>query len=405
MEGKITETNSAARQMFGYLQEEITRKRDIELIRREYVSDYENFKEQVRPSCKLRLFSQGLKKNGSTFHSEIYCTTFTWESQEYMLTLVRDVTNRRRAEETIDNTNRELKKVNDLLMIQNSALSRSRATAIEMLEQAKRAKVEIEQIDKKLKSAAGKANITSQSVVAAAQVRSNFPADMAHEVRTPMNAIIGFTDSLMGDQISTAEKEYLQIIQNCGSSLIALINDILDFSKIEAGKLDIETLPTPIKGVIDSIGAMLRPMAEAKGLTFKAICDNSIPETVETDPVRLQQCLINLLSNAIKFTEKGHVHLQATVEVTGDKKWMRFEVEDTGIGIPADKQLEIFDFFSQADTDTARHFGGTGFGLAITKRLTELLGGKVSVASEPGEGTTFTMMLPMENSKQSRCFS
>lgn len=400
MEGRITESNSAGCQMFGYPQEEITRKRDVDLIGCDHVRDYENFKEQVRPSCKLRLSSQGLRKNGSTFNTEIYCTLFSWESQEYMLTLVRDVTNRRRAEETIDNAHRELKKVNDLLNIQNQVLSKSRITAIEMMERAKHAKSEIERMNKQLASAAEEANVTAQSAVESAQAKSNFLANMTHDLRTPMNAIIGFTDLLLGDQISETEKEYLQIIQDSGSSLLALINDILDFSKIEAGKLDIETLPTPVSDIIDSIDAMLRPMAEAKGLTFTTFCDSSIPETVETDPVRLRQCLINLLGNAIKFTKKGHVHLQTTIEINENEKWLRFDVEDTGIGIPADTQSVIFDSFSQADTGTARQFGGTGLGLAITKRLTELLGGKVSVVSEPGKGTTFTMLLPMENSKE-----
>ena len=400
MEGNITEVNSTGCQMFGYLQEEMIGIRDIELVRREYVRDYKKFKEHLRPLCKMRLSSQGLKKNGSTFNSEIYCTTFTWRSQGYMLTLIRDVTNRRRAEETIDNANRELMKINDLLKVQNRAISRSRITAIEMMEKAKRAKVEIEQMNKQLELATEKANITAQNAIETTRAKSNFLANMTHEIRTPMNAIIGFTDLLLGDEISETEKEYLQIIQNSGSSLLALINDILDFSKIEAGKLDIEAIPTSIKKVLDSIDAMLRLTAEVKGLTFETICDNSIPETVETDPVRLRQCLINLLSNAIKFTKNGHVHLRTTVEITGDKEWLRFDIEDTGIGIPADKQSAIFDSFSQADSDITRHFGGTGLGLAITKRLTELLGGKMSVASEPGKGTTFTMMLPMENSEK-----
>ncbi|MCP4709626.1 MAG: hypothetical protein GY869_13450, partial [Planctomycetes bacterium] len=173
------------------------------------------------------------------------------------------------------------------------------------------------------------------------------------------------------------------------------IDDVLDFSKIEAGKMDIEMIECSLEKILNSIDAMLRPGAVEKGLVFNVLQKTRLPAIIKTDPNRVYQCLTNLVGNAIKFTDTGHVHMIVSLEETDEERLIRFDVEDTGIGIPADKQETIFRSFSQADGSTTRKFGGTGLGLTITKHLSEVLGGSVSLSSEPEKGSVFTLRLPV----------
>ncbi len=233
-----------------------------------------------------------------------------------------------------------------------------------------------------------------ESAEAANIAKSEFLANMSHEIRTPMNSIIGFGDMLSDEDLNDEQREYVRMIGDSAQHLLALINDILDFSKIEAGKLNIEMITCPLGRLLNSIESMMAPKAVDKGIEFKIVEDNGLPAHLHTDPTRLEQCLINLVNNAVKFTEQGHVYLKVSLEPVDDKPFIRFDVEDTGIGIPADKQDAIFESFSQADESTTRKYGGTGLGLTITKQLTSLLGGSLSLTSRQGEGTVFSLKIP-----------
>lgn len=225
-------------------------------------------------------------------------------------------------------------------------------------------------------------------------MKSEFLANMSHEIRTPMSAILGFGELLKEEeQLSVRQKEYIQMILNNGRMLLELINDILDFSKIEAGKMKVEMIDFSLPEFLEDLFSTLNPLAAAKGLQFEILQCSDLPGILHTDPVRLRQCLINLAGNAIKFTEKGHVFINVMKEQEDQVDWIRFDVEDTGIGIPEEKLNVIFEAFTQADGSMTRRYGGTGLGLSITRRLTELLGGKITVHSEVGRGSVFSIRL------------
>ena len=217
---------------------------------------------------------------------------------------------------------------------------------------------------------------------------------MSHEIRTPMNAIIGFSELLASEQIPDDQREHVNLIRESGMHLLDLINDILDFSKAEAGKLDFQETVFFLPKLIETVESLMRPAAEKKGLKFEIIKCDQFPQQIKSDPNRLRQCLLNLVNNAIKFTEKGYVQVEISLEDKNNKDFIRFDVEDTGIGIPADSQEKIFESFSQVDGTACRAYGGTGLGLAITKQLAELLGGEISVKSELGKGSVFSMLIP-----------
>jgi len=253
---------------------------------------------------------------------------------------------------------------------------------------------ERKQTERKILAAKEKAELLAQEAQAAVRAKSRFLANMSHEIRTPMNAIIGFSDILADDGLNEEQRENVCMIHDSGEHLLQLIDDILDLSKIEADKLDIEMVHCSLRQVLTRSESMLRHAALNKGLELVVQEHSVLPANMCTDAYRLQQCLVNLISNAVKFTDQGHVHVNVALVDKDDTAHIRFDVEDTGIGIPAEKQQEIFDSFTQADGGTTRQYGGTGLGLAITKRLAGLLGGELSVSSEKGVGSVFSLSIP-----------
>lgn len=222
------------------------------------------------------------------------------------------------------------------------------------------------------------------------RAKSDFLARMSHEIRTPLNGIIGISNLLKSSRLAKEERESVDALCASGQSLLHLIEDILDISKIEAGKLTLEHIPFDLYDLIHGMSKMLVPQAEAKGIRLVSRIGLDTPYHLEGDPLHLRQILINLVGNAIKFTETGSVHVHChVVRRHGTRALIRFEVVDTGLGIPPEQQHRIFESFTQADESTTRRFGGTGLGTAIAKQLVELMGGRIGFQSTPGVGTTF----------------
>jgi signal transduction histidine kinase/CheY-like chemotaxis protein len=228
-------------------------------------------------------------------------------------------------------------------------------------------------------------------------LKQQFMANMSHEIRTPMNAIVGMARLLMSKEPKQEQLRYLHAIQQSADNLLVIINDILDLSKIEAGKIIIENTPFALGEVVQSVSDMLMLKAEEKNIALKVSIAPDIPRKLSGDPTRLNQVLINLAGNAVKFTEKGFVEVKATCHKKDGKTiWIQFDVTDTGIGISPDYVDKIFDSFTQAGSDVARKFGGTGLGLTISKQLVGLMQGEISVKSQLNEGTTFTVIIPFQ---------
>ncbi|WP_222182054.1 hybrid sensor histidine kinase/response regulator [Geminicoccus harenae] len=247
------------------------------------------------------------------------------------------------------------------------------------------------------KAAATEARVAQWRAEAGERSKAQFLAAMSHEIRTPMTAVLGMADLLAAERLETRQQGYVRAIRLSGQHLLSVINDILDFSRFDAGGVTLECIDFSMAELLEELRSIMSPQAAERGLSLVFALDEHSPPVVRGDPTRLRQILVNLIGNGLKFTTSGQVSVRVFCRsLENGRADFRFEVEDTGIGIPADRLGELFQPFSQADRSTARRFGGSGLGLAICRQLVEAMGGEIEVESEPGKGSTFSFRLGFE---------
>ncbi|MFE9479039.1 HAMP domain-containing protein [Streptomyces spororaveus] len=300
----------------------------------------------------------------------------------------------------LSSRSQELQSRQDELQRSNAELEEKAALLADRNRDIERKNLEIEQARRELETRAQQLSRTSM-------YKSEFLANMSHELRTPLNSLLILAQLLSRNpdgNLTDKQVDYAEVIHSAGSDLLQLINDILDLSKVEAGKMDLHPEVFPLQHLLSSLDATFRPVAAARDLDLRVVTGRGLPETMFTDQARLRQVLRNLVGNAVKFTEQGYIELRVDVAPPaalpaalrqGDVPVAAFQVSDTGIGIPEERLETVFNAFQQGDGTTSRRYGGTGLGLSISREVAHLLGGFIEVRSTPGEGSVFTLFLPM----------
>jgi PAS domain S-box-containing protein len=375
--GRVEWANHSFLQLSGYSHAEISGKRPIDFLRCEG-SDPQTIRAINDAVDEGLPFSGEIlqhRRSGREYWVELSIQPVHDEQGDLIqfISIERDVTQRRAADAREREATAQLRRYTDELTAAKTALELQACElvgATRLAEEANRAK-------------------------------SDFLANMSHEIRTPMTAILGFVD-LVNDPAATPETRasHVDTIRRNGEHLLTVINDILDISKIEAGKMTIERVACAPAVLLEDVVMLMKPRAEARGVEVVTDVPNPLPEAVLTDPIRLRQILINLVGNAVKFTEYGRVTIAARADSGDTGNSLVFEIRDTGIGMTPEQVAGLFTPFTQADSSMTRRFGGTGLGLTITRRLAQLMGGDVTVSSEPGRGSCFQVRVAVETAQQ-----
>ena len=335
--GNIIDCNRRAYESLGYSREEVLRLSvrhiDASFSQERDVAVWE----ELKPGMSTRIEGFHKRKDHSVFPVEVNIVVISRAGRNLAIAVARDITDRKRAEQ-------------------------------ELIQ-------------------------TSHAAEAANRAKSEFLANMSHEIRTPMTAILGYADLMLDENVGRTTREHVVVIKRNSEHLLGLISGILDLSKIEAEKLQIEPTRCSPAQLVAEVASLMRPQAAAKQLALKTELAPSLPETVLTDPLRLRQILVNLVGNAIKFTDQGEVRLAVRLNADSGRLSLCFDVTDTGIGMNEEQIGKLFKPFSQVDSSSTRKFGGTGLGLCISKNLAEALGGSIEVRSQPGKGSTFSLMI------------
>ena len=359
--GTITAWNAQAKTIFGWSEQEaLGRPLDSLIIPAEGRDGYRRELAHFLESRETQFLNQriertAVRKEGGEFPVE-WSMSPIWINNECVFSsYIRDITERKQAEDAQSSYRTQLE--HEVSM---------RTEALEALREAK------------------------ELAESASRAKSDFLAHMSHEIRTPMNGILGITELLQQTELSEKQHHFVDIVYRSGATLLKLINDVLDFSKVEAEKIELECIRLDLPKTVSEVTDLFSEQVQRKGITLTCVLAESVPSVLQGDPVRLQQVLMNLVSNAVKFTQCGSITLTVTVaEDSASHALVRFEVQDTGIGVEPAVQAKIFEAFSQADGSTSANNGGTGLGLSIVKQLVQLMGGTVGVRSEPGQGATF----------------
>ena len=369
---RIRVFNPAAAHMFGYSENEAVGQPLDRLIpagfRSQHGSWMHDFAAQGGAARAMRRNAvvQALRRNGETFPADISISHEINGGEHLYLAIVRDVTDRLRAEAEIHALNEQLER---RVEQRTAALAEANARLLEQEIELREAKSAAEQNTR---------------------LKSDFLANMSHEIRTPLNSVIGLSHLALKHATEARQRDYLEKIERSGQHLLGLINDILDFSKIEANKLQVEQAPFELSHVLEGFANLIAERASSKGLELVFNVARDVPDHLTGDPLRLNQMLINYGNNAVKFTDQGEIELRVSVqEKTAQDVLLKFEVRDTGIGIANEQQAHLFQSFHQADSSTSRKYGGTGLGLAIVQRLAQLMDGEVGVSSQAGRGSQF----------------
>lgn len=349
--GRIALVNRQTELLFGYSREELLGESVELLVPERFHSGHPGLRQGFMSAPTARPMGAGRdlygrRKDGREIPIEIGLNPITTAEGTFVLAAITDISVRKHAE--------ELRLLNAGMLLQQTKL---------------------EQLNRELE--------------VASRFKSEFVATMSHELRTPLNAIVGMAELLGRSRLDPGQREHVQTINESAEALMAMVNSILDFSKIEAGRLDLHESTMSVEFIVEGAADVLAQQARDKGIALHSDVDPRIP-AVRGDADRLRQILINLLGNAVKFTERGHVVVRALLEGSaGERVQVRFEVQDTGIGIPEAALPRLFQPFVQVDGSLSRRYGGTGLGLSISKRLVELMGGEIGVVTKEGAGSTF----------------